>query len=131
MNNGHSFGGYGYDSVGVKIDSWALFGTITYASIAAICSQSAGGGLYIRLTPDMLAKGQAKAPNGVDWTSLISDFDTLGGTVPVPAPPAPAPPPSPGGPVTLAQAQSWFAAAHPILLRSQAEAILAKNWPQP
>lgn len=132
MNNGHSFGGFGYDSTGVKIDTWALFGTITYASIAAICSQSAGGGLYIRLTPDMLAKGQAKAPNGVDWTSLIADFDAMGGTVPTPpAPPAPSPPspPVPGAQVTLAQATSWFAAAHPILTRGQAENILAKNWP--
>lgn len=140
MNNGHSFGGFGYDTTGVKIDSWALFGTITYASIAAICSQSAGGGLYIRLTPDMLAKGQAKAPNGVDWSTLISDFDSMGGNVPVPTPappPTPPPMPTPGSPVTLAQAQAWanagLAAAHPLLMRSQAESIvkasLAKNWP--
>jgi hypothetical protein len=127
-NNGHSFGGFGYDSTGVKIDTWALFGTFTYAAMAALCTQAAGGGCYIRLTPDMLAKGQAKAPNGVDWTTLIGDFDSLGGTVPVPSP-TPPPAPTPGAFVTLAEAQAWFASAHPILLRSQVDAILAKNWP--
>jgi hypothetical protein len=137
-NNGHSFGGFGYDSNGSKIDTWAEFGNFTYDAISGLCVPAAGGGCYVRLTPDMLAKGQTKAPNGVDWSSLIGDFDSMGGNVPVPAPPpAPPPAPTPGSPVTLAQAQAWanagLAAAHPLLLRSQAESIvkaaLAKNWP--
>lgn len=136
-NNGHSFGGFGYDTTGAKIDTWALFGTFTYAAMAALCTQAGGGGCYVRLTPDMLTKGQTKAPNGVDWSSLISDFDTMGGNIPIPPVPVPVSPPTPSGPVTLIQAQGWtmdaLKAAYPLLTRSQAESIvssaLAKNWP--
>lgn len=142
-NNGHCVAGYGHDSTGIKIDSWGLFGTITYAAIKELCVSGKGGGgeLYALLTPDQLTKGQTKAPNGVDWSSLIADFDSLGANVPVPTPPAPSPPaptPTPSGPVTLAQAQSWantaLAAGHPLMTRSQAESIvkagLAKSWPK-
>lgn len=48
------------------------------------------------LTPDELAKGQTKAPNsvanGVDWTALIQDFNSLGANPPIPVPtPTPTP----------------------------------------
>jgi hypothetical protein len=146
-SNGHCYLGIGHDSKGVKIDSWGLFGTCTYDAIAELCvaGQGGGGELYAVLTPDQLTKGQTKAPNGVDWTSLIADFDSIGGTVPVPvapppvpiAPPSPAPIPTPPSGLTLVAAESWvknaFNAGHPILTRGQAVSIanaaLAKNWP--
>jgi hypothetical protein len=123
-DNGHCVVGVGYNSTGVQIDSWGMIGTITWAAISHLCSAAAGGGLYVLLTPDQIAKGQQTAPNGATWSALISDFDALGGNIPVPAPvpvpvppsppsphPVPAPPPvvppAPQKVVTLKEAITW------------------------
>ena len=149
--NGHCFIGCGYNSSGVKIATWGMLGTDTWAAVQKYCAASANGQLLVMITPDQLTKGQAKAPNGVAWTDLIADFDSMGGHVPVPAPPAPTPPaptppaptppaPTPPAPVTavtLKQAIAWADAglngARNVLYRSQAEAAvtasLTKNWP--
>jgi hypothetical protein len=137
-NQGHCFGAVGYASDGVKIDTWGMFGTMTYAALAQLCVAAAGGSLYVRLTPDQLAKGATKAPNGVDWSALIADFDSLGGHVPVPAPPPPPPAPTPGAPVTLLQAAHMATAglsAGPFYLtRNMAIASVLKSinamWPK-
>ena len=114
-NNGHCIGGVGFDGNGVTIDTWGLFGSFTYAGIASLCDGAQGGSLYVWLTPDQIAKGQDRAPNGFAWADLIYDFDALGGNVPAPAPsPAPAPTNGP----TLADAQAWAAQG------------LADRWPQ-
>jgi hypothetical protein len=97
--NGHAFVGVGYNSLGVQIDTWGMIGTITWAAVAAYASKAGQGELYVMLTPDQLTKGQTKAPNGVDWTYLIADFDSMGGNVPVPVPPVPNPTPPPPVPV--------------------------------
>jgi hypothetical protein len=150
-NQGHCIIGTGYDTTGVKIDTWGMLGTITKAAIAKLCVANAGGALYVWLTPDQVAKAATKAPNGFAWSDLISDFDTMGGSVPVPppapvpVPPAPPSPPAPPGPsplppaaVTLAQAQGWatslISAGHPLLTRQTAiglaRAGLAASWPK-
>jgi hypothetical protein len=139
-SNGHCFLGVGHDASGIDIDTWGLFGTFTYAAIAALCSSSGGGEIYVILTPDQIAKGAAKAPNGVAWADIISDFNSIGGNVPVPAPPAPvpAPPPLPGTAPTAAQAISWAQAGIPanswLLTRQQALTDIAtgitKHWPK-
>lgn len=139
--------GAGYNSNGVTVDTWGMLGTLTWAAIAEYCVQSAGGELYVMLTPDQLAKGATTAPNGVAWNQLITDFDSLGGNVPVPTPPAPTPPaptppaPTPPAPVTtvtLAQAQAWAISGlqktrWSVIPRTQAETLvrnsLASNWP--
>jgi len=94
--NGHAVAGAGYNQSGVTIDSWGLLGTLTWKAIAKYCTKASGGGLYVMLTPDELAKGQTKAPNsvanGVDWTALIQDFNSLGANPPIPVPtPTPTP----------------------------------------
>ena len=129
-NNGHCVVGVGYTTSGVSIDTWGMIGTMTWKAVQTYCNSQNGGQLFVMITPDQLTSGQTKAPNGVAWTDLISDFDALGGHVPVPAPPAPVPgptgptpptpvpptpvPPTPGPtgptpptPVTLAQAEHW------------------------
>ena len=77
VNNGHCFVGCGYDADGLTIDTWG--GTLTWPALAALCTPSAGGELYVLCLEDQLAKGQSKAPNGVDWATLLSDFESLGG----------------------------------------------------
>ena len=137
--NGHCFVAAGYDATGTKICTWGLLGTLTWAANAAYAVDSAQGGmLWVILSPDEISKAQSKAPNGVDWSSLVSDFDAIGGNI-QPTPPVPAPSPAPNGSVSLAQAQSWasggLSAGFPLLTRGQAvsvvNAALAKNWPGP
>jgi hypothetical protein len=96
-NNGHCIMGAGYDTTGVTVCTWGMLGKLTYAAIKAYCVAASGGELYVMLSPDQLAKGQSKAPNGVAWLDLLSDFNSMGGNVPVPTttPPTPAPSPAP------------------------------------
>jgi hypothetical protein len=136
-NNGHCVIGAGYGAAGVTIDTWGMLGVITWKAIAGLCTPASGGALYVMLTPDMLAKGAAKAPNGFAWADLIADFDAMGGSVPIPPAP-PLPPAPPGSPVTLAQAQAWaksgLDAGHALMTRGTAETLvasaLAKAWPK-
>jgi hypothetical protein len=136
-SNGHSFMSFGSDTYdNAIIDTWALFLKLTPGAQASCCTTATGGGAYCLLTPEMLTKGATKAPNGVAWSDLVSDFDSLGGNVPIPTP---QPAPAPGSPATVDNAIAWctaaLAAAHPLLTRSQAESIVAgalnANWPKP
>jgi hypothetical protein len=92
--NGHCYIGYGFDATGVKINTWAMLGTVTYKAVASYNVDRAGGELYVLLSPDQIAKAASRAPNGFNWHALISDFDAIGGNVPVP--PAPVFPIVPG-----------------------------------
>lgn len=78
-NNGHCVVAAGYDGNGATIDTWGLLGTLTYDAIAEYAVSSAGGEVYVLLTPDILARGQTRAPNGVAWADLLSDIQSLGG----------------------------------------------------
>lgn len=143
-NNGHCVMGVGYNAAGVQIDTWGLIGTMTWKAIAHLCASGIGE-LYVMLTPDQLAAGQEKAPNGMAWADLMADFQAMGGNVPNPSPPPspqpqpppdpnppapppdpnpPAPPPDPNPPdpsqcVTLDQAAAWAVQG------------LMENWPCP
>lgn len=103
-NNGHMIKAYGYNATGVLIDTWGLLGTLTWKALALLGAPSAGGEVHLLITPDIIAKGQTKAPNGFDWTTLVSDFDAMGGNIPIPA----------AKTLTLAQVQ----------------ALLTANWPK-
>jgi hypothetical protein len=126
-NNGHSVEIIGYNAQGVQIDSWGIVdpatgqgGTITWAALAKYCVPSANGGAYLAISREMLVTAQQAAPDGLDWSQLVADFDAIGGTVtpptpvptpqptptPVPVPtPTPAPTPTPPpGPATML----WF-----------------------
>jgi hypothetical protein len=119
--NGHCFGGVDNDPRGLVVDSWGLFLIVTFGAIAKYAVSNSGGQLFAILTPDQLAKGMAKAPNGVDWATIIQSFDARGGSVPMvtppaplpPAPPAPMPPPGPA-PSTPTLQQAEAAVAHGI-----------------
>jgi len=73
--NGHAFPGYGYNAEGVFIDTWGMFGTVTWEALAKYCAPSAGGELYTVLSPDW----QAKAPNGLASAELAAYIKTLFG----------------------------------------------------
>lgn len=98
-SNGHAIAITGFDRTRglIEIDTWGLRGDITTAAATKYAVPSAGGALYVVLTPDLIARGQANSPEGLDWTALLADFAALTGQAP-PAPPAPVP-------ATLATAQ--------------------------
>lgn len=76
-SNGHCIAGFGYNSKGILISTWAMTGLITYAAIAQYCSSSNQGELYTVISQDSLAKATSRAPNGFDWTQLLADFQAI------------------------------------------------------
>jgi hypothetical protein len=93
-NNGHCIMSAKFGPDGLGIDTWGMTGTLTYEGVAEVFDE-----VYVLITPDQLAKGQTKAPNGVAWNDILQAF---GLPVPVPAPtPAPAPAPVPPGQVQM------------------------------
>lgn len=141
--NGHCVMSYGANASGVIIDTWAMRGTLTYKAIAKYAVKGENGEVHVMLTPDILAKGADKAPNGFAWADLLNDFNSMGGSVPVPAPipappgpkpapsptPTPTPAPVPSTSVTLAEAQQWAAAgiAHGAAVMTRKAATTAAN----
>ena len=132
--NGHCVQVVGYNAVGILIATWGLIGTVTWAAVAKYCAVTAGGDLYVGVSPDQLAKGQTLAPNGVSWNDLVADFDSLGGAVAMPEAAAIVPVTCP---MTLALAQQAAAAglnqANALLTKAQAIQFAAKGlaaaWP--
>lgn len=121
--NGHQVCAGGYGPAGATIDTWGMLGTLTWPAIAEYCAFSAGGDLAVFLTPDIVNKAIGKSPNGIDWATLIDDFDAIGGHVePIVVPPAPTPSPSPPNP-------GPSPTPGPVLSLSDAQAALAIGWP--
>ena len=82
--NGHAVAGFGVIAVeptsgqsALEIDSWGLKGLLTQDFVGYYAIPSNGGGVYALLTPDLIAKGQVKDPNGVDWATLQADIASL------------------------------------------------------
>jgi hypothetical protein len=90
--NGHCILAVGREPGRVKVATWGFTGWLTDAAHAADVDE-----LYVVLSPDQIGRALKKAPSGLNWTQLVSDFDSMGGHVPVPVPdPVPVPPPTPG-----------------------------------
>lgn len=141
QNNGHCVMATGFGPSGLTIDTWGMLGDMTWAAVQTYCSANVGGEMYVLLTPDQIGKAQTKAPNGVAWSQLISDFDSIGGQVPEPPPPIPPSPPvvppSPAmGPSfndALNACVAALQAMHPLMTRAQAELAVSRAlkplWP--
>ena len=84
-NNGHCVAGVGYTTNGVKICTWGMEGMITDAAIAEYATKAGAGELYTVVSQDALNKATAKAPSGFDWSQLVADFDSMGGSILPPA----------------------------------------------
>jgi hypothetical protein len=84
-NNGHCVAGVAYTAQGVIIDTWGMTGLITDAAIAKYAMPAANGALYTVVSQDTINRAAEKAPNGFDWSQLIADFDSMGGSVSPPA----------------------------------------------
>lgn len=98
--NGHAIIVYGYNNVGVLVDTWGLKGTVTWAAYGKYMSARNGGECYTIVSKEMIAAGQTVASNGFDWQQLSIDFGLFGGQPFVVIPPPP-PPPQTGSTITL------------------------------
>jgi hypothetical protein len=83
-SNGHCVVGVGYNAEGVTIDSWGMLGTITDAAVGRYATARAHGDLYTVVSQDAIGKASQKAPNGFDWSQLVADFDSMGGSISLP-----------------------------------------------
>ena len=61
-----------------KIATWGMLGNLTPAALAKYFVPSADGGCYVVLSQESIIKGIDKAPNGLDWDQLQSDFALFG-----------------------------------------------------
>ena len=137
--NGHNIEVLDFDQQkGLLCATWGLKIWVTWAAAAKYGVQDNGGMLISHLNPDQLAKAAQKAPDGIDWATIVTYFDqNLGGNVPIPTPPLPPTPPA-GSPVSLVEAQAWAAAgikdAPVIMTRNTAARYaaygLTTNWPK-
>jgi hypothetical protein len=70
---GHCTAWFDYDEVGVIVNSWGLFGRITWAAIEKYWAKSTGGEIYAVFSPDWLNKATQTAPSGLNASQLAAD----------------------------------------------------------
>jgi len=79
--NGHCVVGVGYGNKGVTISTWGMTGLITDAAIKKYATTAGQGELYTVVSKDAINKATQKTPAGFDWSQLVADFDSMGGSV--------------------------------------------------
>ena len=75
--NGHAFAFFGFDDIGVKVSTWGMKGTLTWAGLAHNIGQDPQGQLYAIISRDMLNKASLKSPSGLDWAAIGLQFAAL------------------------------------------------------
>jgi hypothetical protein len=75
--NGHCVCVYGYNAQGVFIDSWGMFGTITWPAFSKYLSTAGGGEVYAILSDDWIDAVTGLAPSGFSFAALQADLAAL------------------------------------------------------
>ncbi len=70
---GHCTAWFDYNAIGVIVNSWGLFGQITWDAIEKYWGKSAGGEIYAVFSPDWLSKVTQRSPSGLDAAQLAAD----------------------------------------------------------
>ncbi len=78
-NNGHAFPACKYDAFNgcVYNETWGLQGILTDRAIAQYTTAQSQGAVYTALSPEILVRAQQRAPNGFNWTQLLSDIESM------------------------------------------------------
>ncbi len=79
--NGHCIAGFATDNHGIRVSSWAMTGILTYAALSKYGSPKHNGEVYTVLSEELISKAQQRAPNGLNFSQLIADFKSLGGSI--------------------------------------------------
>lgn len=82
-NNGHAFCAFGWTPKNLLIDTWGMTGYLSDPAVSAYCTEKAGGELYTVISQDAIRKASQRAPNALDWSQLVADFDSMGGNIKV------------------------------------------------
>ncbi len=79
--NGHAFMSFDFDATGLKIDTWGLLGTMTWAAVNKYITTKQGGALYAILTSDSINAASLLSPSGFNFAQLKADLQpgALGG----------------------------------------------------
>jgi hypothetical protein len=100
-SNGHAILICDYNADGGIAATWAMTGTWEWDAITYYCVQPQGGQAIVPVYSDWVASAQAQAPNSLDWSQLLADFQAAGGNftlpphtiTPTPTPVTPTPTP--------------------------------------
>ena len=76
-NAGHEILGYGYNINGVLVDTWGMFGTLTWKGLAEFAAEATGGDILCPLSADWIEKASGLAPSGLNFTQLQADLASL------------------------------------------------------
>ncbi len=72
--NGHAVMAVGYDAQGIRIDTWGLLGTMTWAAVAKYLTTLGQGEFHAVFSADSIASASEEAPNGFNATQLQADL---------------------------------------------------------
>jgi hypothetical protein len=64
----------GYDAQGIRLDTWGLLGTMTWAAVAKYLTALGQGEFHAVFSTDSIARGSEKAPNGFNAAQLQADL---------------------------------------------------------
>ena len=67
----------GYDALGIRIDTWGLLGTMTWAAAAKYLTTLGQGEFHAVFSADSIASASEKAPNGFSAAQLQADLGVL------------------------------------------------------
>ncbi len=83
-SSGHCFTLGDYDEDGLLIWTWGRPLRMTWSALAACTDGAMGGAIYLEVNAETLNAASQLAPDGLDWATLLADFNDAGGTVIVP-----------------------------------------------
>jgi hypothetical protein len=74
---GHEVLGFGFNTNGIFIATWGLFGTLTWTGIAQFAAAAGGGSVIVPLSADWIVKASAVSPSGFKFPQLEADLAAL------------------------------------------------------
>ena len=74
---GHCIMGASYDPSGLFVDTWALNIRMTWPAVRLYLG-GPGGQIYTILDMDSLDVATSRSPSGLNWTQMLSDFQSFG-----------------------------------------------------
>ncbi|MBV8650311.1 MAG: hypothetical protein JO255_02520, partial [Alphaproteobacteria bacterium] len=76
-DQGHCVVAVDYDSAGIKILTWGMWGTLTWAAVAKYLTPAAQGEFHVVLTDEIVSKLTNKSPAGIDAAGLAADYAAM------------------------------------------------------
>ncbi len=75
---GHCILATNYDEDHIYISTWGMNGVMTNAAFQKYCAPFHGGEVFAVLSEDIINRAEQRAPNGINFHTLIADIHALG-----------------------------------------------------